>query len=164
MQSGSFEPACSASATYLENSRDVQERLHELLTQLSGFALLGLTKRNAMPLCAGPLDLAETRLRDVRERLRGLRPKGHRAVHHHYHLKQAFDAVERSLTMAFERLRPSAVAKADWSDLTRMLRASLDHLHFTTRLLPGFAMIDLRQACCAAHAPRQDQQFLASAI
>jgi hypothetical protein len=42
--------------------------------------------------------------------------------------------------------------------LTRALRATSDHLRATSRLLPGFELIDFGQACCAIHAPRLSGQ------
>lgn len=152
----------SATLGYREDCGQLQEQLHQLLTQLSGFALLILTRRVGLSLCAGPLDLAKQRMALARERFRSLRPAAH-AAHHHYHLGEATAAIEQCVDIAYACLA-SGSDQHDRDRLTRLLRTGLDHLRKTERLQPGFAMVDLSQSCCAAHMRLQVGQFIAEAV
>lgn len=135
---------------YVGECRTIQEQMHQILTQMSGLALLLLTRRTGISLCAGPLQLADERMKAMREQFRAIRAPGD-AAHHYHHLGEAAEALERSVAIAYRCLRAGADAR-ERDDLTYVLRAALEHLKATSRLLPGFEMVDLSQACCAAHA------------
>jgi hypothetical protein len=134
---------------YAGESRVIQEQLHQILTQLSGFALLLFMRRGAPALCAAPLEAVADRMKSASDQIRALRPSSG-AGHHFHHLAETRAAVESAIGIAYDCLRPSA-AEGDRDDLMRALRTALGHLRATSMLLPGFAMVDLRQACCAAH-------------
>ena len=150
----------AATLRYVEESRDVQERLHQILTQMSGFALMLFTRRSGPALCAGPLDIAAQRMRRARAQLRALKPPGD-AAHHFHHLGEAASAIERCLDAGQDCLKAGSDA-TDRDELARALRLAVDHLRMTARLLPGFSMVDLRQACCAAHAGVAGAEFVAA--
>jgi len=136
---------------YMAASGDVQTHFRDVLTQLAGFALL-LTTRRAMPsVCPGPLDSAAGRAAEALEMLHALRPPSE-AAHHFHHLAAAGDALGRSVGVAYGCLT-AASDDGERDEFMRALRAATDHLRTTARLLPGFELVDLRQACCAAHAP-----------
>lgn len=135
---------------YIADSGEVQDRFRQILTQLAGFALLVATRRAERSVWSGPLDIAENRTADAIERLRALRPPG-AARHHFHHLASAGEAIDRSLAAAHACLTARA-GEADRDDLMRTLRTATEHLRATTRLLPGFEIVDLSQACCAVHA------------
>lgn len=145
---------------YMGDCRALQEQLHQILTQMSGFTLLLLTRRVGSSLCAGPLDIADQRMKAVRQQFRALKPVGD-AAHHFHHLGEATDAIERCIGIGNRCLTAGSDEK-DRDDLTRMLRLALEHLRSTARLLPGFEMVDLRQACCAAHAGPANSEFVAA--
>lgn len=136
---------------YVGACAEVQTRQRDVLTQLAGFALLMATRRARPPLCPGPLDSAAARAAEAQAMLRALRPPGE-AAHHFHHLATAGDALGRAIRLAYRCLRPSSDDR-DRDELMRALRTATDHLRTTARLLPGFELVDLRQACCAAHAP-----------
>ncbi len=136
--------------TYAMASAEVQEDLRDVLVQLSGFALLLMTRRPECSVWAGSLDAIATRMDEARERMRALRPPA-AARHQFHHLSAAADAIGRAADLAHACL----TARADDTDrdtLLQVLRAATHHLRATGRLLPGFELVDLGQACCAAHA------------
>jgi hypothetical protein len=149
MRANSETYFAAATLRYLEEARDVQELLHQILTQMSGFALMLFTRSAGPSLCAGPLDIAGQRMKRARAQLVALRPSGD-AGHHFHHLGEATNAIERCLDVGQDCLRAGSEA-TDRDELARGLRLAVDHLRMTSRLLPGFSMVDLRQACCAAH-------------
>ena len=136
---------------YIDAVQALHQRFNQLLTQASGYALLVLTRGKAVALLDTPVTIACDALEEAQDDLRAVRvPSG--ARHHHFHLSAAATAIERSLDLLTICLRPVADDLARTA-LTQALRAATDHLRATTRLLPGFEMVDLSQACCAAHAP-----------
>jgi hypothetical protein len=136
---------------YIDAVQAPHQRFNQLLTQAAGYALLVVTRGKAGALLDAPVTIARDALGDARDDLRAVRvPSG--ARHHHFHLSAAATAIERSLDLLTICLRPAADDHAR-AALTQALRAATDHLRATTRLLPGFEMVDLSQACCAAHAP-----------
>jgi hypothetical protein len=146
---------------YIDECRAVQEQLHQVLTQISGFALVLLTKRSGSSLAAGSLQLVDERMKIAREQFRAIRPASD-AAHHFHHLSEAVAAIDRSIGIAYRCLRTIGDAR-DRDDLTFALREALDHLKATARLLPGFQMVDLRQACCAVHSgPMQAEPIFAA--
>jgi len=134
---------------YIVNSRPLHDRLQQILTQVAGFSLLVMTRGPGAPRLDGPLALAGDAFRSTREELGALHVPA-RAKHHYRHVIDAAGAVERSMGLLTDCLRPQA-DETTRAVLVRCLRLATDHLRAATRLLPGFEMVDLRQACCAAH-------------
>lgn len=128
----------------------VQEVYRDILVQLSAFSLLLMTRRPERSVWAGSLDAVEAQAGEARERMRALRPPAE-ARHQFHHLSAAADAIERAAGLAHACLTVRA-DDADRGALLHALRAATHHLRATGRLLPGFELVDLGQACCAAHA------------
>ena len=135
---------------YATACAEVQEVFRDILVQLSGFALLVMTRRPERSVWAGSLDAVAARADEALERMRALRPPAS-AQHQFHHLSAAADAIGRAAGLAHVCL----TARADDTDrdaLLQVLRAATHHLRATGRLLPGFELVDLGQACCAFHA------------
>lgn len=142
--------AASSALQYILNAKPLHERLQRILTQIAGFSLLLMMGGARPPTLDVPVALAADELRLSREQLRALRvPPA--ASHHYYHIMQAVTAVDRGIDLVWLCLRPHQ-NDADRAALTRWLRIASEHLRAAGRLLPGFEMVDLRQACCAAHS------------
>lgn len=126
------------------------ESLQRVLTQAAGFALLAMSRGGRVAPPDTPVASARAALAAARAEIDAL-PVPQAARHHHHHVVAAAAAMAHvlDLLMACLRRRDDDRARAD---LVRMLRVATDHLRAATRLLPGFAMVDLSQACCAAHA------------
>ena len=135
---------------YIVATRPLHERLLQMLTQVAGFSLLVVVPGRSVPMLDAPIALARAALRPAREELDAL-PVPHQARHHHHHLIAAADALVRSVDLLTDCLRADADDAAR-AALVRCLRAATDQLRAAARLLPGFEMADLNQACCAAHA------------
>lgn len=144
-------PFAEPTLDYMTACGAVQARIRDVLTQLAGFAFLLVTRpgRSAPP--AGQLDLARAEAAALAEELAALRPPGE-AAHHFHHVSAAAEALGRSVRLGYACLAAGA-GEADRDALMAALRAATDHLRATARLLPGFELVDLRQACCAAHLP-----------
>lgn len=83
--------------------------------------------------------------------LEALRVPG-QAAHHHHHLAQATRTIERACVLvASPKVWTDEAARRE---LAAAVRTAADHLRFASRAMPGFEMVDLNQACCAAHASR----------
>ena len=137
---------------------EVQEDLRDVLVQLSGFALLLMTRRPERSVWAGSLDAIAARMDEARERMGALRPPA-AARHQFHHLSKAADAIGRAADLAHACLTARA-DDADRDALLQVLRAATHHLRATGRLLPGFELVDLGQACCAAHVADAGSQRL----
>ncbi len=135
---------------YVVESRPLHDRLNLILTQAAGYSLLAMTAGREPPMLDAPVALARAELRLARDGLAALRVPG-AAAHHFHHVAAAAGAIERSLALltACPRTRDDELGRAA---LARCLRVATEHLRAATRLLPGFEMVDARQACCAAHA------------
>lgn len=144
-------PFADPTLDYMAACGEVQARIRDVLTQLAGFAFLLATRRGRPVPGAGPLDLARVEAAEVAERLATLRPTDE-AAHHFHHLSSAAEALGRSIRLGYACLSAGA-DEADRSAFTAALRAATEHLRATGRILPGFELVDLRQACCAAHMP-----------
>jgi len=144
-------PFADPTLDYMTACGPLQARIRDVLTQLAGFAFLLATRRGRSAPPAGPLDLARTEAAALAEELAALRPPGE-AAHHFHHLSAAAEALGRSVRLGYACLAAGA-GEVDRDGLTAALRAATDHLRATARLLPGFELVDLRQACCAAHLP-----------
>lgn len=136
---------------YVLASRKLHERLRQVLTQAAGFALLVMTRGSTLPMLDAPVALARSALHPARDEIDALAVPP-RARHHHRHLIAAAAALEQSLALLAGCLHRDGGEAA----LVRSLRRATDHVRAAARLLPGFEMVDLTQACCAAHAgPRR---------
>ena len=69
-----------------------------------------------------------------------------RAAHQSLHLEGAVVALQHAVAAAFSRSDPDGEA------LFRFVEQAEKHLRAVGRTVPGFEAVDLRQACCAAHA------------
>jgi hypothetical protein len=124
---------------YIEAARPVFD--------LSGLLLLAATgARSAQghPMFALLLDARD----NLREALPGVRPSA-TGMHHHQHLERAANAVFVAMTLAEQGLHRCDALSLD--RMTEALRRANQELHWATAALPGFAVVDLRQSCCAAH-------------
>lgn len=142
-----------ATSRYVLASRPVHDGLRQILTQIAGVALLVIVPGRVPAMLGGPVDFASRALSPVRDALDALQVPP-RAQHHHFHLSAAASALARSLDLLTSCLRPDA-SDSERDALVRGLRNATDHLRAATRLLPGFEMADLTQACCAVHAGPQ---------
>lgn len=142
-----------AALRYVAAARVEQQLISETLTQVAGFALLLMTSRRRAALAEGALAGARDASARAVEAVRALTVPG-AAAHHHHHLCGAADMLAQACAAASGGSRIDAAGDSH-DTLVRALRASSDHLRATSRLLPGFELVDFGQACCAAHAPRR---------
>ena len=137
---------------YIVASRPLHEQLRQVLTQLAGFALLVMTPGRSPAALDAPVAMAAGALPPIRDAIASLRVPP-QARHHHRHLTASADTLARCAVLLVRCLGVNADDAAR-DALVRGLREATNHLRATTRLLPGFEMADLTQACCAAHAGR----------
>jgi hypothetical protein len=135
---------------YIVDSRLLHDRLRQVLAQIAGFSLLVMSNGDRVPMLDAPLAMAREALTSVAEQLRALHVPA-AARHHYHHTTEAAHAVEQAIGLVAHCMR-SRIDEAPRAALTRRLRSATDHLRTASRLLPGFEMVDLRQACCAYHA------------
>ena len=135
---------------YIQAMQPLHERLRQILTQAAGYSLLVMTRVKRLAFLDSPVTSAREALAMARAGIDRLQVPA-AARHHHHHITAASEAIAQALDLLLACLRPSADDPAR-ADLTRMLRIATDHLRATTHLLPGFVMVNLSQACCAAHA------------
>jgi len=146
---GSTEAAAWA---YVNEARPVQQLMSAALTQIAGFALLAMTSSRPLSLAEGALLSAQQASMQAVEAVRALEaPES--ASHHLHHLRQAAAMLRQGCSSALRCLEPQA-SQGERDALVRALRATSHHLRATATLLPGFELVDLRQACCAAHASK----------
>ena len=138
--------------TYIEAVQPLHERLQQILTQAAGYALLVMTRGRRLVFLDVPVIGARAALDEAQAQLATVPAPGP-ARFHFEHMAAATSAIARSLECLVTCLRPGADDHAR-AALTRALRSATDHLRACTRSLPGFAMADLTQACCAVHAAR----------
>lgn len=161
MQAIVEERLSDAVLAYVSAAGSVQEELQQVLTQAAGFALMIMLRRGQAALCAGPLELARDRMREIADNARALRRPAD-AAHHRHHLDAAVEALTQTLDTAALCLKPAA-GEIEREMLAGRLRAATDHLRAAARILPGFDWVDLSQSCCAAHAPGQIYSCAAAA-
>jgi hypothetical protein len=132
---------------YIWRAKTTFEFVQRMSTQLSGLLLLAATgARSAQGHPAFAL-LLEAR-DNLQEDLAVLGPSAG-AVHHHHHLRRAAEAVCAAVSHAEHSLHRSDARMLDRA--TAALRCANQELHWAAAALPGFAVVDLRQSCCAAH-------------
>lgn len=135
---------------YVEQARPVFDRIGRLSAQLSGLLILaaaGARSAQGHPMFAL---LAEGQAELAAELAALLPPAA--AQHHHRHLCRAVAAVRQAVTLAGQGLHRRDEALTD--RITAALRAANQELHWATAALPGFAVVDLRHACCALHSQK----------
>jgi hypothetical protein len=135
---------------YIQAVQPVHERLQRILTQAAGHSLLVMGRDKSPALLDAPVVAARDALAAACAGLGEVRvPPA--ARQHHRHTAAASAAIGHALDRLSACLSPAADDRAR-HELTRMLRAASDHLKAATRLLPGFGLVDLSQACYAPHA------------
>jgi hypothetical protein len=134
---------------YIVGGKPLLTRLQQILTQTAGFALLVMSGGGRVPMLDVPLALATQELASTSEELHAL-PVPAPARHHFYHAIQAVASIRQAIDLLAVCLRCPRDDPARGA-LTRCLRMATEHLRAASRL-PGFAMVDLQQACCAHHA------------
>lgn len=139
---------------YVVDCGPLHNVLLRVLTQIAGFSLLIMTSRNAKPAFDDPIIQARETLFQVSEKLRALKTPNE-AGHHHHHMFEAAIALERGFDLLYACLKPGRDELAR-ETLSRTLHAATDHLRAATKLLPGFEMVDLSEACCAVHAREKE--------
>jgi hypothetical protein len=127
------------------DAKPVYEALRSEMVQLAAFLLTGLTANGPRLINPASLEISRPSLGEARENLQKLRPPAS-AAHHYWHLQNAARALERAETAALSR------ADFDRDALFRRLEEAEAHLRAASKALPGFALVDLSQACCAQHA------------
>jgi len=144
---GSTQPA---TWRYVNAAQPAQQLISRTLTQIAGFALLAMTSKRPLALAEGALLGAQQASLQAIEAVRALEAHGG-ASHHLHHLRQAAAMLRQACASALRCLGPEA-SEGEREALVRALRAASHHLRATARLLPGFELVDLHRACCAAHA------------
>jgi hypothetical protein len=135
---------------YIEQARPVFGAISSISGQLSGLLILaasGARSAQGHPIFAMIEEAAEA----LEGAMAALRPT-EAAAHHHRHLRRAARAVARAVSLAARGLHKQDEARMD--AMVAALRAANQELQWATAALPGFAVVDLRQACCAMHSGR----------
>lgn len=133
---------------YIEDARLAFDQIRKINGQLAGLLVLAATGgRSAQdhPMFALILSGHD----EMRDHLGKLRPTM-AAEHHHRHLCRAARALSLAVTAARKVLHRRDETSLD--AITEPLRRANQELHWATAALPGFAVVDLRQSCCANHA------------
>ena len=131
--------------SYVLAARPLHAALREALIQISGYALLRATSPARAAVDISPLDRARTAMTEPVAGIAALRAPA-AAAHHHYHLKAAATSLERALAAGY-----STRTGAD-DGFFAAVETAERHIRTAGRLLPGFEIVDLTQACCAMHA------------
>jgi hypothetical protein len=134
---------------YVLGGRPVLSQLQQILRQTAGFALLVMSQGGRVPMLDVPLALASRELSSTFAELQAL-PVPVQARRHYHHAIEAVTAIGQAIDLVAVCLRCARDDPAR-AALTRRLRVATAHLRGASRL-PGFGMVDLRQACCAYHA------------
>jgi predicted lipid-binding transport protein (Tim44 family) len=138
---------------YMFEAQRPHDALRRALIQLSGFLLLRTTGGRRAFIDFTPIEGARDAISEAADELRSLRvPTA--AAHQKEHLEGAAIALQKAVAAAFSRSDPNGDA------LFRFVDEAEKHLKAVGRATPGFEAVDLRQACCAAHA--ESAPFLAS--
>lgn len=135
---------------YVERARPIFDRIARISAQLSGLLILaasGARSAQGHPMFALTAQEGEVLADDMAT----LRPTD-TALHHHRHLRRALHAAGCAIAFAAEGLHRWDDATID--RITAALRAANRELQWATAALPGFAVVDLRHACCALHSQR----------
>ena len=151
-----------ATARYVVVAEPVFATLRQVLLQATGQALVEALAIEGRNLQDAPLISAREALAEAMDALRAA-PVSPRAAHYHHHLMAAADTLEGVLSQSRtpRQGRRGAISQA-LGQAERQLRTA-------ARLLPGFEMVALGEACCACHrsadilpttTPRNDDEPL----
>lgn len=135
---------------YVLDAKSVYEALRSEMVQLAAFLLTRLTANGRRIVDPAYVEYSRLSLAEARDNLRELRPPTC-AARHYWHMQGAARALERAETAALSR------ADFDRDALFHRLEEAEAHLRAASRALPGFALVDLSQACCAQHAQAASQ-------
>ena len=138
-----------ATVQYILGGSPLLAQLQQILRQTAGFALLVMNQGGRAPVLDAPLAVASQALSSTSAELQALRVPA-RAGRHYHHAIEAVTAIGQAIDLVAVCLRCARDDPAR-AALTRRLRVATEHLRAASRL-PGFGMVDLRQACCAYHA------------
>jgi hypothetical protein len=134
---------------YVVCAKPLLTRLQQILTQTAGFALLVMSKGGRVPMLDVPLVLAAEQLALGSDELDAL-PVPEPARHQYHHAIQAVAVMRQAIDLLAICMRCGRDDPAR-AALTQRLRVATEHLRAASQL-PGFGMVDLKQACCACHA------------
>ncbi|MCB1501072.1 MAG: hypothetical protein KDK07_15010 [Bauldia sp.] len=135
---------------YVVACQPVHDRLREAATQLGGLSLMTMLRRDGGFDLETPLRMASETVAEAGEALGGLAVPD-AAAHHFHHMT----AAARALNGVVGRMGAGGAARASDAarrEISAALRAAADHLRFAANAMPGFETVDLKHACCAAHA------------
>lgn len=150
LQSAKLDDATTA---YVVRMREPFEQLRQASAQLAG--LLVLAASSGQAIAGHPmLALASEALEQAKDSIWSAAIPA-RAGHHHRHAVQA----AKDLDIALAAARRSLVRRDEKAidGVLAPLRAAHQHLLWATSALPGFEVVALSQACCAQHAPLNNQ-------
>jgi hypothetical protein len=138
---------------YMLEARRPHDALRRALIQLSGFLLFRTTASRRAIVDFAPVEAARDAIMEASDNLQGLRvPPA--AAHQQKHLEGAVISLQQAVKAAFSK------SDSNGDALFRCVDEAEKHLKAVGRATPGFEAVDLRQACCAAHA--HSAPFLAS--
>ena len=134
-----------ATARYVVVAEPVFVTLRQVLVQAAGHALVDALAIEGRHLQDTPLTAARESLAEAMDALRAA-PVSPRAAHYHHHLTAAARTLDGVLTQSrtARQGRKAAMSQA-LGEAERQLRTA-------ARLLPGFEMVAIGEACCAGHS------------
>ncbi len=142
---------------YMARAKTAFDDLRDVASQLAALMVLAGSGSRAATLDHPMLCVAAERWRAANDSVRSLRPPT--GSHgHHYHLVMAAQRLGEDLgamgaagTLVGRLGTPLHLLKAAWQEIV-----------FVSRALPGFALVDFDQCCCAMHAKlRRGPRFTA---
>ncbi|MGE3829643.1 MAG: hypothetical protein AB7F76_01495 [Parvibaculaceae bacterium] len=131
---------------YVLAAQPLHDAMRRALIHLAGYVLKASTYPQGTIVEDGFVERARLDLAEAVDGLRSLGiPAG--AAHHHLHLSGAAEALGAGIACVFGR---DGAAR---ERLHHALDEANRHIRAAGTCLPGFAPVDLTQACCAAHRP-----------
>jgi hypothetical protein len=132
--------------TYILAARGPFEGLRRAASQLAGLlVLVAIGSRSAQ---GNPmLEMAIAAHDEAAQELRALTPTAPGA-HHHLHLCRAAERLGEALTVARHSLQ---IDDAVNDRISSLMKQALEDLRWASRALPGFALVNFSQGCCAMH-------------
>lgn len=135
---------------YVMACQPVHDRLREAAVQLGGLSLMTMLRHDGAFDIETPLRMAVDTVAAAGETLRGL-VVPERAAHHFHHMTEAARALDR-IGRRMDAGTLARTSEAARREISAGLKAAADHLRFAADAMPGFQTVDLKHACCAAHA------------
>lgn len=145
-----IDDLADAPLRYVVACQPLHDRMREAVVQLGGLSLLAMLRREAAFDIDTPLRVASAAVAEAGAALRDLAVP--RAAAHHFH---HMDAAARALDRVAALMGEGALARAGDTarrEISAGLKRAADHLGFAAAAMPGFETVDLKHACCAAHA------------